>query len=149
MEKNTHENYTDDIEISTFQIGNVRCGINILNIQEINKQTDITTVPHARNYIKGILNLRGNIVTVVDLAKRLGLSSSAETDSGRNIIVDIEGEHIGLFVDAIGDFIKASPGDVDPPPPNISKLDGKFFSGVLKSENDLIGLLDIEEVLKH
>lgn len=142
------ENRSSDLEFSTFYVGGALCGINILNIQEINKHFEITKVPQASDYIKGILNLRGRIVTIIDLGKKLGLDPVSEDKNNRNIIVNSEDEHIGLLVDSIADVVLAQKDDIEPAPSNIGGVKGKFFQGVLKTEDQLIGILAIDEVLK-
>jgi len=143
------ETTTQSFEFSTFYVGGALCGINILNIQEINKNCDITQVPQAADYVKGILNLRGRIVTIIDLGAKLGLETVTENKDNRNIIVNSEDEHIGLLVDAISDVVSAGQDEIEPSPSNIGGVKGKFFQGVIKTEKDLIGILDIDEVLKE
>ncbi len=140
---------SNDLEFSTFYVGGALCGINILSIQEINKNFEITRVPQASEYIEGILNLRGRIVTIIDLGKKLGLESASKDKDNRNIIVNSEDEHIGLLVDSIADVVLAHRDDIEPAPSNIGGVKGKFFQGVLKTEDKLIGILDIDEVLKE
>ncbi len=140
---------SEDLEFSTFYVGGALCGINILNIQEINKHFEITKVPQASNYVKGILNLRGRIVTIIDLGEKLGLDPVNQNKSNRNIIVNSEDEHIGLLVDAISDVVLTKTEDIEPAPSNIGGVKGKYFQGVLKTEKQLIGILDIDEVLKE
>jgi purine-binding chemotaxis protein CheW len=140
---------SSDLEFATFFVGGALCGINILNIQEINKHFDITQVPQSSDYIKGILNLRGRIVTIIDLGKKLGLEPVNQTIDNRNIIVNSEDEHIGLLVDSISDVAIANQEDIEPAPSNIGGVKGKYFQGVLKTEDQLIGILDIDEVLKE
>jgi purine-binding chemotaxis protein CheW len=137
------------IEFSTFYVGGALCGIDILNIQEINKHFEITKVPQAYDYIEGILNLRGRIVTIIDLGKKLGLQPVIRNKDNRNIIVNSEDEHIGLLVDSISDVVIASRDDIEPAPSNIGGVKGKYFQGVLKTDKQLIGILDIAEVLKE
>ena len=136
-------------ELATFYIGNTLCGIDILKIQEINKLFELTPVPQAPKYVKGIANLRGQIVTIIDLDHKLGLSSTESSDKSRNIIVNSKGEHIGLLVERISDVVQADWEKVEMPPANIGSVQGNFFKGVLKTENSLIGILDVEEVLKE
>jgi purine-binding chemotaxis protein CheW len=140
---------SSDIEFSTFYVGGALCGIDILNIQEINKHFEITRVPQASNYIEGILNLRGRIVTIIDLGNKLGLEPVKKDKDNRNIIVNSDDEHIGLLVDSISDVVLAKKSDIEPAPSNIGGVKGKFFQGVLKTETQLIGILDIDEVLKE
>ncbi|MCP3941133.1 MAG: chemotaxis protein CheW [Desulfobacteraceae bacterium] len=151
MTKTSKKNPSKDVEFSTFYVGGALCGIDILNIQEINKNFEITQVPQASHYIEGILNLRGRIVTIIDLAKKLNLESAPKDKSKnhRNIIVNSEDEHIGLLVDSISDVVLAKNNDIEPAPSNIGGVKGKFFQGVLKTETKLIGILDIDEVLKE
>ncbi|MFO7912127.1 MAG: chemotaxis protein CheW [Desulfotignum sp.] len=148
-DETTKDTAAQSFEFSTFYVGGALCGINILNIQEINKHFDITRVPQAADYVKGILNLRGRIVTIIDLGAKLGLEPVTENKDNRNIIVNSDDEHIGLLVDAIKDVVSARQDDIEPSPSNIGGVKGKFFQGVLKTEKDLIGILDIDEVLKE
>lgn len=149
MAENTVESTSDDLEFSTFYVGGALCGINILNIQEINKHFEITRVPQASDYIEGILNLRGRIVTIIDLGKKLGLTPVNKDKDNRNLIVNSDDEHIGLLIDSISDVVIAKADDIEPAPSNIGGLKGKFFQGVIKTEKQLIGILDIDEVLKE
>ena len=137
----------ETMELATFYIGDALCGMNILKIQEINKLMEMTKVPQAPAYVMGILNLRGQIVTIVDLAKKLGLSSTELTDKSRNIIVNSKGEHIGLMTSRISDVVQAGSDKIEPPPANIGGVQGRYFTGVYKTENSLVGILDVEEVL--
>ncbi len=136
------------LELATFFIGDALCGIDILNIQEINRNMESTWVPQAPDYVIGVLNLRGRIVTVVDLGKKLGLSPIQKNKDCRNIIIDSKDEHIGFMVDRISDVMLAESDKIEPAPANIGGLQGSFFKGVFKTETSLIGVLDIEEVLK-
>lgn len=136
-------------ELATFYVGKALCGIDILGIQEINKHFDVTTVPQAPNYVVGVLNLRGRIVTILDLGKKLGLSQIENNKKNRNIIVRSQDELIGLMVDSISDVVTADQDRIEPAPSNISGMKGRFFKGVMKTQNALIGILDIEEVLKE
>ncbi|MCP3900505.1 MAG: chemotaxis protein CheW, partial [Desulfobacteraceae bacterium] len=136
-----------NMELATFFVGGALCGINILNIQEINKHFEITKVPQSSDYVIGILNLRGKIVTIIDLGKKLELSEIKPDKDSRNIIVNSNDEHIGLLVDAISDVVSSDETQIESPPSNLNGIKGKFFSGVLKTEDKLIGILDIDEVL--
>jgi purine-binding chemotaxis protein CheW len=137
------------VELATFYIGDALCGMDILKVQEINKLLDMTEVPQAPEYVKGILNLRGQIVTIIDLGKKLGLTSTKRTADTRNIIVNSNNEYIGLTVDRIGDVVRTDLEKVESPPANIGGVQGKYFEGVVKAENSLIGILDAEAVLKE
>ncbi len=136
------------IELATFYVGGAVCGMDILKIQEINKLMEMTQVPQASEYVMGILNLRGQIVTIIDLARKLGLASTQVNEKTRNIIVNSKSEHVGLLVDRISDVIPADKTKIEPPPVNLGGVQGKYFKGVFKTSKLLVGILEIEEVLK-
>lgn len=138
---------TGSVELATFYVGDALCGMDILKVQEINKLMEMTKVPQAPDYVMGILNLRGQIVTIIDLGKKLGLTQIDINESSRNIIVNSENEYIGLLVTRIGDVVEADWQKVEPPPANIGGVQGHFFRGVFKTEDRLIGILDSERVL--
>ena len=135
------------VELATFYVGDALCGMDILKVQEINKLMEMTKVPQAPDYVMGIINLRGQIVTVIDLGKKLGLTSTDLSDSSRNIIVNSKSEHVGLMVSKISDVVEAEWEKVEKPPANIGGVQGAFFKGVYKTKDSLIGILDAERVL--
>jgi len=141
--------HSGTVELASFYVGEALCGMDILKVQEINKLIEITRVPQAPDYVFGILNLRGEIVTIIDLGKKLGLKSTELTDKTRNIIVNSNGEHIGLMVEKISDVIQVEWEKVESTPANIGDVQGKFFTGVFKTEGRLIGILDVEKVLEE
>jgi purine-binding chemotaxis protein CheW len=135
------------VELATFYVGNALCGMDILKVQEINKIMQMTKVPQAPDYVLGILNLRGQIVTILDLSKKLGLGETDISQDTRNIIVNSSGGHVGLLVRQISDVVEANMAKKEPPPANMSGIQGEFFTGVYKTETKLIGILDIDKVL--
>ena len=137
------------LELATFYVGAALCGLDILKIQEINKQIKMTKVPQAPEYVMGILNLRGQIVTIIDLGVKLGLTPTQLDNKTRNIIVNSQGESIGLLVERISDVVPVEREKLEPPPANIGAVQGKLFKGVFKTPHHLIGILDVEEILKE
>ncbi|MCP4109505.1 MAG: purine-binding chemotaxis protein CheW [Desulfobacteraceae bacterium] len=135
------------VELCTFYIGDHQFGIDILKIQEINRNPTITTVPQSQEYIVGVMNLRGRIVTVIDLAKKLGLPFTMPGKDSRTIIVNSQDEYIGLLIDRIGDVVPVDTEKTELPPVNIGDVLGSFTEGVLKTGAGLIGILDVEAVL--
>ena len=139
---------TDLTELVTFYIGQALCGIDITDIQEINKQTaNLTWVPKAPDYVVGVLNLRGMIVTILDLGKKLGLSPLTRGKKSRNIIVHFGEELVGIMVDEVSEVLSAEKESIDPSPANLGGVQGKYFCGVLKTDKHLIGILDIKKAL--
>ena len=139
-------------------------GLDIVLIREINRILDITPVPHSRTHIRGLINLRGQIVTILDLGVRLGLSRRDVTEESHNIILKTSselaatkhsnGQHlvtstdlVGFLVDAIGDVVEADEATIEPPSANVSEGEGRFLSGVIKTDSGLLVLLDLQEIL--
>ena len=144
------QNNTDikSLDLATFYVRGACYGIDLLKIQEINKLLVLTPVPGAPSYVRGILNLRGQIVTVIDLGYKLGLPETRVNRKGRNIVVRSAGEHIGLLVEQISEAVKVNVHEVEAPPGNMNGIPGDFFHGVIKTDDLLIGILDIEKVLE-
>jgi len=135
------------VELATFYIGDALCGMDILNVQEINKLMQMTKVPQAPDYVLGILNLRGQIVTILDLGKKLGLGETDISQDPRNIIVNSAGGHVGLLVRRISDVVSVDMDRRERAPANMSGIQGEFFTGVYKTNDNLIGILDVDKVL--
>jgi len=133
--------------VSTFHLGDTMFGIDTLQVQEAIRIPDITKVPRAQGSILGVVNLRGRIVTVIDLSGKLGLPLSPLTVDSRLIIVSWEDEQIGFLVDRIDDVIPIERARMSPPPSNIKGMQGQFFEGVNQSEKGLLVVLNIDAVM--
>lgn len=107
----------------------------------------MTKVPQAPDYVLGILNLRGQIVTILDLGKKLGLGETNISQDPRNIIVNSAGGHVGLLVRRISDVVSADMEKRERAPANMSGIQGEYFTGVYKTNDNLIGILDVDKVL--
>jgi purine-binding chemotaxis protein CheW len=151
-------------QYASFQLGGRLFGLDLMMIREINRIQDITPVPHARGHIRGLINLRGQIVTILDLGVRLGLERAGILDTSHNIILKTNSELaavrregaaqqstatdlVGFLVDAIGDVVEADDATIEPASANVSEAEGVFLSGVIKTGAGLLVLLDIHEVL--
>lgn len=133
--------------VSTFYVGGTLMGVDAMQVQEVVPLASLTRVHHASEHIAGIINLRGQIVTVVDLNCRLGISGQGH--SSRDIfIVSSMGENIGLMVDEAADVIPADLNSLAPLPANMSQTQQKFLKGICQSEIPPIAILDINAVLK-
>jgi len=144
---NTTNQRKNIVELATFYIGDALCGMDILKVQEINKIMQMTKVPQAPDYVLGILNLRGQIVTILDLGKKLGLGETDTSENPRNIIVNSAGGNVGLLVRRISDVVSADMEKRERAPANMSGIQGEFFTGVYKANDNLIGILDVDRVL--
>jgi purine-binding chemotaxis protein CheW len=135
------------IQCVTFYVGESLLGVPIQQIEEINRLVDLTPVPHGPACVRGVINLRGVVVTVVDLRTILGLDPLEITRDTRNVILNFNGEHVGLVVDRVADVVAVGTDEIDRPPANLSSAEGRFYCGVYKLESELMVLLDVEQAL--
>lgn len=146
-DQKTVNNSKNIVELATFYVGDALCGMDILKVQEINKLMQMTKVPQAPDYVLGILNLRGQIVTILDLGRKLGLGETDISQDPRNIIVNSAGGHVGLLVRRISDVVTADMEKKERAPANMRGIQGEFFTGVYKTSDNLIGILNVDKVL--
>ena len=142
------EKADDTLLVATFLLGNAAFGIGAAQVQEVVRLGEITPVHHAPPYVVGIRNLRGRIVTVIDLRVRLDLGSMVNGADSRILIVDWQGEPVGLLVDSVADTISVNPADITPPPPNVHGIQSRNLRGVCRSGERLVALLDPSPVLQ-
>jgi len=138
---------TSEVELAIFEVGGITCAIKIDKIQEINKNLDISAVPHAPDYIRGMQNLRGTIVTILDLHTRFGLEKKQFNEDMRILVIDNKDEKIGLLVDKMSDVVYADTNDFEAPPSNVQGIAGSFFLNIYKMEGKLAAILNIDEIL--
>ena len=132
----------------TFQLGDEMYGVNVLQVQEVLKYTEITPVPGATNYVVGIINLRGNVVTVIDTRIRFRLEVKDQDDLTRIIFVEVQGHIIGMLVDSVAEVVSMSRSDIETSP-SIGSQEGesaKYIQGVYSTENNILILVDVEKL---
>ncbi len=134
-------------ELLAFTVGRRDFSVDIRNTQGIHRYTSPTRVYRAASCVRGIINLRGQVVTVLDLSVKLGGKFSTIHPKSRIIIVREHKEDIGLLVDSIIDVIQVENGSVEAPPANLGGLLGTLFSGVYREENTSIGILDVAAII--
>lgn len=140
----------DEIQIVTFRLGKEEFGIGIEEVQEINRINKITSVPQTQSFIEGVMNLRGNVIPVVELKKRFEMPLKEYDESTRVIIVTIMGKLTGLIVDSVSEVLRLSKDTIEPAPRIInSKAETEFLKGVCKLDkaNRMILLLAVDKIL--
>ena len=138
-------------QLVTFKLGNEEFGIRITDVQEINRMTDITHMPNAPVYIDGLVNLRGNIIPVLNLRRRFGLVEKQRDDATRIIIVDVGNHKTGVMVDAVSEVLRFDTSLVEETPQIVSEnLDAKYISGVgkLNGGKRMVMIIDLAQVLR-
>ncbi|MFZ5813764.1 MAG: chemotaxis protein CheW [Bacillota bacterium] len=134
-------------QVVVFQLGKELYGADISVVLEVSPLLRVTKVPRTPSYIEGVTNLRGRVIPVVDLRKRLGLPPVAHTKSTRIAVAELEGGKIGMIVDAVVEVLRVPASAVEPPSPMFSKVDNENVLGVAKVDDRLIILLDLARVL--
>ncbi|HWR08203.1 chemotaxis protein CheW [Sporomusa sp.] len=137
----------NEVQLVVFKLGREEYGVSILQVQEIKRMTDITRVPHSPDYIKGVMNLRGSVLPVIDLKKRLNLPPQEYTDDTRIIIVKVEDIIIGMIVDAVSEVTTIDQMGIEAPQAVVGGIAADYLSGVGKMENRLLILLNAEAII--
>ncbi|MBU2643269.1 chemotaxis protein CheW [bacterium] len=140
----------EEIQFSCFYLGETLCGLDIRMVQEINDEISITQVPLSPDYVVGILNLRGQIITVIDQSRKIGLGISQIDYTSRIIIVRSSRDYVGLLVDKLAEVITINKSGIAKPPSNVNGIQGSFFYGVVHTHNnELLGLLNLDKLLSE
>lgn len=134
------------LQLVVFSIGAELYGVGIDSVQEIVRVPDITGVPDAPDFLEGVINLRGRIVPVIDIRKRLRVKEAARTKLTRVLITE-NGSTVGLLVDSASEVLKIQPDAIEGPPEMISAIGVEYITGVAKIDGRLIILLDIKKIL--
>lgn len=140
---------TGELQLITFHVEDLFLGVDINQVREINRQLDIAAVPHAPSSVSGVVNLRGDVVTIVDLRRVLRLPPHHVTSKSRNVVVMSGGESIGLLVDCVTEVVTAEAAEIEPAPSNVEGVDGRYFKGVYKLDCELLVILDVDKVLEE
>ena len=138
-----------EVELVTFYVNGLLLGAEIRYVEEINRHLDFTPVPDAPESVRGVMNLRGEVVTVLDLRTILGLGRTEAAKDTRNVILSVAGERTGLLVDRIADVVNARRDAIEASPANVTGVEGRFFQGVHKLERELLMVLNVAEVLSE
>lgn len=134
------------MEIVVFEVDRVRCGLDILQTQEITRIQSYTPVYGAPAYVTGLVNMRGQIITLIDVRRRFGLDPLPRGAEQWSIIVPMHADLVGLLVDFVGDVIPANPEAIRPPPPNLHGMESYFFPAVLETPDGLVALVERDRI---
>lgn len=136
-------------QIVSFRLANEEYGVDIMRVQEIILPGDITEMPEVPEYICGLINLRGHVIPIVDLRKRFGLPVSERDEHTRIIVVNVGAKTIGMVVDAVNEVLRINDEQLEPPPSSIVGIEHVYIKALVKFEDKLLILLDIESILSE
>ena len=134
-------------QLISFSIGNEDYGVNIQTVKEVIRHREITRLPKAPTFVKGVINLRGDVIPILDLRERFGMEQKDYTDMTRVIVAEVEGRSVGMVVDSVSHVIRIEQDQIEPPPPYVGHVSEEYIKGVGKVGEKLIVLLNIENIL--
>ena len=123
MEQTRAERDEEILQLVTFHIGEEEFGVNILDVREINRMMEITRVPHAPEFVEGVINLRGQVIPIVDLRRRFGLKAVEHDKNTRIVVVELADKVVGFLVDSVSEVLRVPNSVVEPPPPIVAGID--------------------------
>ncbi len=148
QQQNSQKSAEQSRQYSTFYVSDLFFGIDVLNVQEVLRYQEMTRVPLAPDVIEGLINLRGQIVTAVDLRRRLNVKPRDNGNTPMNIVVRSEEGAVSLLVDEISDVLEVNPASYEPPPQNLPPEQRELIEGLYKLDGRLLLILNTERVLQ-
>ena len=149
LEERHEETIGDLLQLVTFHLENEEYGINILDVQEIIRPSEITAVPNSPDYIEGVINLRGRVIPIINLRKKFSLVAEGGEKDEKIIVVDVKGRIVGLLVDRVNEVLRVKTTLIEPPPVLTPRSHSEYISGVCKLEGRLLIMLDLERLIEE
>ena len=135
------------LQLVSFNIGEEEFGVDILKVKEINRMSLITKVPNAPVFVEGIINLRGKVIPIIDLRKKLGLSKKDSDMHTRIMIIELDNQTIGFIVDSVNEVLRISKSVTEEPPRMVSTIDSQYITSIGKLDDRMLILLDLGKIL--
>ena len=144
------DSYSQDneIQVVAFKLGKEEYAVDILNVQDINRLLNITRVPRSENYIEGVVNLRGNIIPIINLHKKFNLQSEGNENDKRVIVFQLDDLKVGIIVDQVSEVLRLEKEDIEETGKVYSSINAEHIKGIAKVNNRLLILLDLLKILE-
>jgi len=136
-----------EVQMVIFKLDREEFAVDIYQVREVLNKTQITPLPRSPHYIEGVINLRGEVIPVIDLRKRFGLPELDSGERARVVIVEIQNNNVGLTVDSVTEVLRYSAGAIQQPPSRGSGSRTDFIKGIAKLEERLLTILNLEKIL--
>jgi len=133
-------------EFACFVVNEERYAVDIMKVKEVSRYQTVSRLPRFPSFVEGVINLRGNIIPVVDMRKRLGIASVDPTKRTRIIIMSVVGKILGVIVDEAREVVRVPMSEVKQPPKFVKDIESDYLSGVIERENGLIFILDFDRI---
>jgi purine-binding chemotaxis protein CheW len=134
-------------QLVVMELANESYGVDIGAVNTIIRMQEVTAIPRAPSFVEGVINLRGSIIPVIDLRKRFGLPQGEVTKASRIVVVEAQGQMIGMVVDVVVETLRLPASAIEPPSPVVTTVDSAYVRGVGKHDSRLVILLDLDKVL--
>ena len=135
-------------QLISFTVGAEEYGLELLRVKEVIRMRQITWLPKAPSCVKGIINLRGDVIPIVDLRDRFGLQPQEQTAMTRVVVVEVEGMPVGMVVDSASQVVRVPADQFDPPPTAMGEVSRDFITAVGKMGDKLVSMIDVDRILK-
>ena len=137
------------LQWGTFTLDNETYGINVMRVQDVIRYTEIAPVPGAPSYVLGIINLRGNVVTVIDTRQRFGLMNAEISDNTRIVIIEADKQVVGIMVDSVAEVVYLRQSEIETAPNVGNEESAKFIQGVCNKNNELLILVELDKMMSE
>ena len=134
-------------QLISFTVGAEDYGLELSRVKEVIRMRQVTWLPKAPASVKGVINLRGDVIPIVDLRDRFGLAAQKQTAMTRVIVVEVQGRMVGMVVDLANQVVRVPADQFDPPPPIVGGADRGFVTAVGKLEDRLVIMIDVDRIL--
>jgi purine-binding chemotaxis protein CheW len=135
------------MQVVSFKLGSEEYGVDIAQVQEINRMVAVTHVPRAPQFMEGVINLRGQLIPIIDLRARFGMPREEHTKNTRIVVTEIGTKRVGMVVDSVSEVLRLPVDQVEPAPEMLTGVDTEYIRGVGKIEDRLIILLDLGRII--
>jgi purine-binding chemotaxis protein CheW len=142
-----HSSGVTELQFVVFKLGSEEYGVPITQVKEINRLTTTTKVPRSPVFVEGIINLRGQIIPIIDMKLRFDLLQTEYTNDARFIVIQAGNHSFGVEVDSVSEVLRINTNDIEPAPHIVCSIDSKYITGVAKVGQRLLILLDLDKLL--
>lgn len=147
---NNNNNKSEEIQVVVFKLGSDEYCVPVTQAKEIQIYQNPTRIPNTPNFVEGVINLRGQIIPILDLKKRFGSGKTDITNNTKIIIIELESEMLGIIVDSVSEVLKTSKNKFEAPPHAVkSSINSNYISGIGKIDNRLLIMVELEKVLNE
>jgi purine-binding chemotaxis protein CheW len=138
---------SETVQVVSFKLGSEEYGVDIAQVQEINRMVAVTHVPRAPQFMEGVINLRGQLIPIIDLRARFGMPRAEHTKNTRIVVTEIGSKRVGMVVDSVSEVLRLPVEQIEAAPDMIAGVDTEYIRGVGKIEDRLIILLDLAKII--